>query len=236
MQALKANCLLPVFVPSHGSCVSRLSMRLHSRRACSRTVFAFCALATWTEFGIVKSAPRLSPIMRIFAGLIAMAGACGPRQIILTIVPCLRLARAGPRFATVSGNAAWKSGAAPAISVFGKAVMNLFMMRLHRDRWKLRYTASLSMPNEACKICANVCEETSVDLFVPLESGTMTRQFAAGRTRVRSDFAEICQSLFGSVVERRYMTRGNSSTWLPNNEPVDSNNLRAARNTPRAQG
>jgi hypothetical protein len=31
----------------------------------------------------------------------------------------------------VSGSEAWKSGAAAEISVFGKAVMNLFMMRLH---------------------------------------------------------------------------------------------------------
>jgi hypothetical protein len=67
------------------------------------------------------------------------------------------MVRAGPRLAIVSGSAVWKGGEA-AISVFGKAVMNLFMMRLHRDRWRLRYTASSSMPNEACKICANVCE------------------------------------------------------------------------------
>ncbi len=65
-------------------------------------------------------------------------------------------------------SAAWKSGAAAAISVFGKAVMNLFKMRLHRDRWRLCYTASSSMPKQACKICANVCEQTSVELFVPL--------------------------------------------------------------------
>ena len=172
----------------------------------------------------------MSPTIRTFAGLIAMAAACGLRQIVWTIVPHFRMARPGPGFATVNGSAVWKSGGA-AISVCGKAVTNLFMMRLHRDRWRLRYTASSSMPNEACKICANVCEETSVDLFVPLGSGTMTRQFSAGRTRVRSDFAEICQSLSGSVVERRYMMRRNSATWLPNNEPVDSNNLRAARNT-----
>jgi hypothetical protein len=94
-------------------------------------VFAFCALAAWTEFDIVRSAPRLIPTMRIFAGLIAMAAACGPRRIVLTIVPCIRLARGGPRFATGSGSAIWKSEGA-AISVFVRAVKNLFMMRLHR--------------------------------------------------------------------------------------------------------
>jgi hypothetical protein len=38
-------------------------------------VFGFCALATWTKFDIVRSAPTLSPTIRIFAGLFAMAAA-----------------------------------------------------------------------------------------------------------------------------------------------------------------
>ena len=39
---------------------------------------------------------KADPDHEDFAGLIAMAAACGLRQIVLTIVPCFRMARAVP--------------------------------------------------------------------------------------------------------------------------------------------
>jgi hypothetical protein len=92
-------------------------------------------LAVWTKFDTVRSAPRLIPIMTIFVGFFAMAAACGLRRIVLTIISG----------GTVAG-------------ILVRAVIDLFMMHLHRDRWRLCYTASSSMPNETCKICANLCE------------------------------------------------------------------------------